>query len=301
MGRVGTLLLQLQPAVRVAHGRLRAWWPVLLAVAITAAVTGIAALALLGPHVASPPRDENLFHQTLPSKVLDEDRRLLIHLPDGYAREPARRYPVLYVLDGGRQDLHTDAAARVMARIGVMPEIIVVGLRNGRDTRWRDYTPPYPPEEADAKDARLRLRQADRFLQFMESEVIPYVEGKYRGQAPRMIAGHSLGGLFVLYSLVARPSLFQARFAYSPSVWISENRLRTELEKSLGAGPAGFLYLSLGERETTMRTSYDRLTDLLQRFASPTLRWRSDITRGAEHWNNDALSTPVALQAYYHP
>ncbi|MEK7727591.1 MAG: alpha/beta hydrolase-fold protein, partial [candidate division KSB1 bacterium] len=65
----------------------------------------------------------NVVFSKMPSKILKEEREVIIHLPESYTREPARRFPVLYVLDGSSQDFHTARSAALMARIGVMPEI----------------------------------------------------------------------------------------------------------------------------------------------------------------------------------
>ena len=42
----------------------------------------------------------------LPSKILAEERELLIHLPNNYRRNTTLSYPVLYVLDGQRNVAH---------------------------------------------------------------------------------------------------------------------------------------------------------------------------------------------------
>ena len=173
-----TLVRRLGPGARIAWTRRRRWLPVLVAVVVTAAITATATRVLVGRGDEARLRARNVVGEKLFSKVLDERRRLLVHLPDSYALEPARRYPVLDVLDGGRQDVHTAAAAQVMARIGSAPEMLVVGLPNvNRGSRWRDDTPPYPREEADANGPGHGNRgEADRFLRHLETEVIPLVE-----------------------------------------------------------------------------------------------------------------------------
>jgi len=223
------------------------------------------------------------------STVLSERRDLIVSLPESYRRETARRYPVLYVLDGSSHTAHTAESARLLARIGVMPEIIVVGIPSSSENRERDYTPPY------------MHGGADRFLRFLEGELIPHVEKTYRATSTRMLAGHSRGGLFVMYSLLERPELFSARFAFSPALWRDDDRIIAELAKSLKTQPAAptFLYLSLGDGENEKMTRAFHKAVEVMRGAS--LRWRADITRGANHSNNAVLSTPVALHEYYAP
>ena len=53
------------------------------------------------------------------SSLLGEQRTYAVHLPDSYLRAPAKRYPVLYVLDGTSQSMHTAASAALMAFSGV--------------------------------------------------------------------------------------------------------------------------------------------------------------------------------------
>jgi hypothetical protein len=110
-----------------------------LTVALTAVITWFASLYAF----ERPVFDESVEQKTISSASLGEQREYLVHLPESYGREPNQRYPVIYVLDGSSQDMHTAASAALMARIGVTPEVIVVGIPNidGKG-RQRDYTPP---------------------------------------------------------------------------------------------------------------------------------------------------------------
>ena len=263
---------------------------------VTATFTAVAARH---HYYAEPEADRHLTKGALQSRVLGEERELIVHLPESYERDPARRYPVLYVLDGSAQAQHTAESAQLMARIGVMPEILIVGLPAG-DTRNRDYTPPYLHMDAD--DPNSELGQANRFLQFLEAELIPHIDQSYRTEPARMLAGYSRGGLFVVYSLLEKPELFHARFAYSPALWRDDDKIVTHLASFLKAGtraPA-FLYLSLGDQENEKMTrAFRNATGVLSASASPQLRWRADFTKGATHQDNAVLSTPVGLYEFY--
>jgi predicted alpha/beta superfamily hydrolase len=184
------------------------------------------------------------------STTLGQDREYFVHLPEGYEAHTAARYPVLYVLDGLSQSGHTAEAAAVLARVGMVPALIVVGVPsvNG-ETRNRDYTPPNMRLDTDA--ATSPMGAADRFLTYLGSELIPRIERDYRTTHPRMLAGWSRGGLFVVYSVLAGPGLFDGRFAHSPALWRENDLILTQLESALPADTAapGFLYLSLGMEE----------------------------------------------------
>ncbi|MGH8076628.1 MAG: alpha/beta hydrolase, partial [Lysobacter sp.] len=164
-----------------------------LAIALTAVTTWFASLYFF----ERPVFDMRVQQRALPSKVLGEQRDYLVHLPDSYADTPQRRYPVIYVLDGSSQDVHTAASAALMARIGVMPEAIVVGIPNiDGEGRQRDYTPPGMRQDLDVVDSPGG--RADAFLAFLSDELIPRVERDYRTKPLRMLSGNSRGGLFVV-------------------------------------------------------------------------------------------------------
>jgi len=74
----------------------------------------------------------------VPSKVLGEERTLLISTPANYARS-SERYPVLYLTDGDPNLLHTRGTIDFLVRPGQMPDVILVGIRN--TDRTRDLTP----------------------------------------------------------------------------------------------------------------------------------------------------------------
>jgi predicted alpha/beta superfamily hydrolase len=236
----------------------------------------------------------------LRSEALAEDRRVIVHVPESYARDVSRRYPVLYVLDGSSQDLHTARSAALMARIGVMSELIVVGLPNVSGAgRQRDYTPPFMAQDTEQPDGPRG--QADRFLAFLRDEAIPAVDGTYRTTAERWLAGHSRGGLFVWYSLMADPGLFAARFAHSPALWRDDLAVVARMSAFLRATPSlsAFLYLSIGSEENpTMTGGFERARATLAEAAPSGLAWHADVVVGATHLTNGELATPLGFNAW---
>jgi predicted alpha/beta superfamily hydrolase len=153
------------------------------------------------------------------SKVMGETRQILVRTPASYATG-SQKYPVLYMTDGDRQLPHTAATVDFLSREGRMPEVIVVGISN--TDRTRDLTPTHVETlQQDGRTLQFPTSGGGaKFLSFIETEVIPYVEKNYRTQPYRVFAGHSFGGLFALQSLFTRPRLFNAVIAVSPAlVW----------------------------------------------------------------------------------
>ena len=151
------------------------------------------------------------------SKVLGEERTILVSIPRGYENGEGR-FPVLYLTDGDAHLLHTRGTVDFLARNGLMPDLIIVGVTN--TDRARDLTPTRAfRRQADGTTALVQSSGgAAKFLDFFEKELIPYVEATYRTEPFRLFAGHSLGGLFALWALVERTGLFHATIAVSPTL-----------------------------------------------------------------------------------
>lgn len=233
----------------------------------------------------------------LDSAVLGEKRRMIIHLPLKYQKETTKRYPVMYVLDAGRLDF--DIANRLfsLSTAGYVPDTIVVGILNVRDGRERDLTPPFMQTETD--DASSPMGKGDKFLAFLESEAIPFVQKTYRTSEYKGITGHSRGGLFVLYSLMERPEVFDSYFAYSTPAWRFENILIDRLEESLKKNSLmskKCLFFSVGENENTnIKGSFDLMEQTFRRIKAKNFQWESYLTPLADHQSNPLFSASRGL------
>ncbi|MGE0814107.1 MAG: alpha/beta hydrolase [Vicinamibacterales bacterium] len=259
--------------------------------AVAALVLGASGTAAAEPHVGR-----------IASAALGGVREYTVRVPAGYERAPRRRYPVIYVLDGPPLDAQTAEAAAANATQGVSPALIVVGIPNMRQgERARDFLPPFV--RVTRRDGSAFVGGADRFLRFLRDELIPRVERDYRTAAPRMIAGHSLGAVFVCYSLTEAPSLFAARFAHSPALWRGASQVAGSLSAWLDGRPGvgGYLYLTVGAEEgDSLQSGFRTLGAVLEAHPStPGLRWDARVTPGAVHETNVALATPAALAAYF--
>jgi hypothetical protein len=129
------------------------------------------------------------------SKILNEDRPLVVSLPAGYDTTD-RNYPVLYLLDGTENNL-IDAR---LVTYNLRKAMIIVAIAN--TDRDRDMMP------LSAPSYEVKNPGAGNFLAFIEKELIPYIDNHYRSSSERTIRGRSLSGLFVMYAFLAKPELF---------------------------------------------------------------------------------------------
>lgn len=143
---------------------------------------------------------------TIKSTVLNEDRTVLVRVPANYAQSKDK-FPVVYMLDGNAPNPSMmTGIIEQQAWSGMMPEMILVSIQN--TNRTRDMTP--------TKTELANSGGCDKFLQFIETEVIPLVEKNYRTHPYRIFAGHSFGGLTVVYAFLSRPDVFNGYIAASP-------------------------------------------------------------------------------------
>ena len=110
----------------------------------------------------------------LSSAILQENRSILIHLPEKYENSN-KSYPVLYRLDGSVEImLETIAASnRLTYSDEISPEMIIVSIENTNRAKdmWPTNTAYYPePNKPGAED----------FLVFIGEELIPYIEDNYQ-------------------------------------------------------------------------------------------------------------------------
>ncbi|NNE13647.1 MAG: alpha/beta hydrolase, partial [Saprospiraceae bacterium] len=189
---------------------------------------------------------------SLYSKVLDENRKFWIQYPEFF--NPNNKYPVLYVLDGS---VHLPAVSNVHSYYsgGFMPEMIIVGVSN-QTNRTRDLTATKVTFRRGVT-YNQESGGADDFMQFISSELIPYVESKYPVTNYRTLIGHSYGGQFVINALFNHTDLFQNYIAIDPSLdWDNQVMLKQAKEvlksksfegKSLFVTLAGQLHLQNNE------------------------------------------------------
>jgi predicted alpha/beta superfamily hydrolase len=226
---------------------------------------------------------------TIKSSVLGEDRTILVRTPQGYETNNLK-YPVLYMTDGDAHIGHTASTIEFLARNGRMSEMIVVGITN--TDRTRDLTPtkatgPFAAQAATAGGA-------DNFLKFIETELIPQIEKTYRVQPYRILAGHSLGGLFTVHALITRPDLFKSYVAVSPSLqWSDEVTLKRAEEffktrKELNAT----LFTSLGNEPGAIGKSFVAFKELLAKTQIKGFEWDAQQMTDEDHGS-------VVLRSHY--
>jgi uncharacterized protein len=210
---------------------------------------------------------------------------LSVALPESYTTSD-QEYPVIYLLDG---DVFFGMAAGltpVAHWVGGAPEVIVVGINYDMDSydqlrRLRELDFKVP----EVKDAPADS-YADRFLDALTREIIPFIEANYRAvPSDRCLYGYSSSGFFVLYALCHQPNAFRRYLSGSGDLY-SAYPYVIEHDQQLVARQPTIpiqLYLSVGELEEDMIPSFHQLIAFLEHESYPGLTLITEIYPGEPH------------------
>jgi len=176
------------------------------------------------------------------SEILKEDRTLSIRIPSDYERSRLS-YPVIYLLYGDQTEGYFAETVFALERLeggAEIPDFIVVGIHN--TDRYENLLPVH---------FTGRPGGADAFLEFLEKELLPFIESKYRTKPYRLLIGPQAGGPFGLYALACRPALFNAMILENPfSAPASRDVLQTKLREYAAGRPEA--------KTTVFINSFDR-------------------------------------------
>ena len=205
--------------------------------------------------------------EELSSKELSEKRILNIYLPEGYNQNDSTHYPVIYLLDGSADEDFIHIAGLVQfanfSWVNILPKSIVVGIANV--DRKRDFTFP-TTVEADKKDFPTTGSSA-KFISFIEKELQPFIDRKYKTNPDKMLIGESLGGLLATEILFKKPQLFNRYIIVSPSLWWDKESLLSIQPKALSADTAKRtdVYIAVGKEGDIMENDAKQLNSILNK------------------------------------
>lgn len=216
------------------------------------------------------------------SEVLHASRPVQIHLPASYD-QTRDRYPVLFLLDGDRNFVHAVGVLEFLAVDGGrIPEHILISVPNV--DRTRDLTPC----KAGTADCG-----ADKFLRFLQQDLLPWVDKEYRTVPFRTLVGHSRSGQFAFHTLLNEPELFNAYIAISPALWINDEAIFQQAEAKLAKlPPRRFLYFSDGNESSSITSTVARMAQLLKQQKPASLTWSN------EHFADDQHMTTAHKSLY---
>ncbi|MGI8819312.1 MAG: alpha/beta hydrolase [Chthoniobacterales bacterium] len=169
-------------------------------------------------------------HPGFESKILGNQRDVLVYLPPGYRRARTRRFPVLYLHDGqnvfdaatafGGNEWGADETAQRLVEQQLIEPVIIVAVANAGEARIHEYAPTRGRlEEGKRRRSKGLLRHYGSFL---INELKPFIDARYRTLTEAEdtgLGGSSLGGLATISLGLWFPHVFQRLAVMSPSIW----------------------------------------------------------------------------------
>lgn len=232
---------------------------------------------------------------TLTSKVLNEDREIIISLPEGYTKSNAS-YPVLYLTDGFQNIEHVRGSVELLTRTGNIPPMIIVGIKSV--DRARDFT-------LTASESNPKSGGGKQFLKFIETELIPHINTTYRTHDFRVLEGHSLGGLFAASTLLEKPELFQSFIIMSPAFWWNGEELTQKAETFFASHPTleKSLFFGIAKSESTsefgMRKELTNFIDVLHANKPQNTHYEHKEFDDEGHMSSPFLSNYYGLKSIF--
>jgi predicted alpha/beta superfamily hydrolase len=220
--------------------------------------------------------------QTIKSEILDQDRKLFVYLPTDYHKDTTKTYPVHYISDAPRtSNLYFDLI-RLHAMTNDVPRSIVIGL------------------SSDRRNENFNFKSnAGKYLEFVQNELIPFVEQHYRTKKYKVFAGHSAGGNFVMYTFLQNPELFNAYIAGSPGPVKQLIDFANNSAIDLKTEDYRFLYASVGTDNDTDTLSFRSLEKIMSENKAKDHEYHFKINQCENHISNIAVNFQDGFQKLY--
>jgi uncharacterized protein len=168
------------------------------------------------------------FEKSMLSKILSEQRKVWIHIPNsngGKENIGKKRYPVIYLLDGDANFNNVVSTTEFMSNAGLCPPMIVVGILH--PARMTDLTFGIDKETPGI------VGRGEKFMLYVEKELMPYIESNYSTAPYKIFIGHSVGGLTVVNTLIHQPNLFNAYVSLDGALWWNDQQILREAKTTL--------------------------------------------------------------------
>jgi predicted alpha/beta superfamily hydrolase len=132
------------------------------------------------------------------SQTIEGRWHVQVSLPLGYDQSD-ETYPVVYALHGGYYFKFAVGGLQRLMEFGDIPDVIIVGISNESNGYFAYGT-----------------EKANQFLDFMETDIFPFIEHNFRTHPDRTILGWHYTAGFTFHTLVNRPHLFKYYIPASP-------------------------------------------------------------------------------------
>jgi predicted alpha/beta superfamily hydrolase len=223
------------------------------------------------------------------SVKLGEERQIKILLPRGYDSKDAKKYPVIYVLDGDYMFEAVAGNADYYAYWEDIPDAIVVGV-NQVDSRFDDSM--YSEQNS------LPIEKGASFFEFLGMELVPHINKTYKTELFKVVVGHGETANFINYYLLKDNPVFQAYIAISPDLAPQTAEYLTE--RFTGLQSKIFYYLATSSNDVkAIKDKTETLDKAITGIDNNNLLYNFDNFEGPSHYSLPAHAIPKALESIF--
>lgn len=218
---------------------------------------------------------------TFESHQVNETRTITIWTPPNYATSK-QSFPVLYMPDGGLKEDFPHIANTLSELISTnqIPPHILVGIENTQ--RQRDLTGPTEVEHD--KEIAPISEGSEQFRAFINDELIPEINKRYRTTDEKGIIGESLAGLFVIETFLVKPEIFNFYIAMDPSLWWNDTYLVKNAKNYLSNFPDNEIRLWFaGSNATDISKATNNLAQIFKDENKSQLKWKYSDEPNEKH------------------
>ncbi|TRZ41644.1 alpha/beta hydrolase [Robertkochia solimangrovi] len=229
-------------------------------------------------HIVGQSLDDSIL---LKSDALQEQREIKIFLPSSY-ENGSKTYPVLYVIDAQRYFLNGVVYQQNLAWQEITPEFIVVGIN----------TDPI-------KRRNLFYKDSAKFVRFLEKELIPAIDAKYRTTNDRIYFGWEMAGGLGVQIIANKSDLFKGFLLSSPT-HILKDRLKSvsEMLKN-GTKQQLTVYSVLGSIENWATESMFSLDSIFQKYSTENINWKYNLSDNENHYTTPLTTINEGLKLFF--
>lgn len=214
------------------------------------------------------------------SDILQEERSLKVFIPDTWKPGSDEKYEVIYLTDGEWVSEVFPFIYKFNRNENYIPQLILVAIPNRYidkvNQRDRDFLPVHVDNNALSGGA-------DKFISFLKTELIPYINKTYPTNGTNSLYGHSYGGLFSMYTFLMEPELFETCYATDPSFWWNNDfAIKLAAEKLGSMKTERHLWIA-GIESTYKNMGIGRMDSVLKLKAPENVYWKIGLFPNESH------------------
>ncbi|MEM8998843.1 MAG: alpha/beta hydrolase-fold protein [Bacteroidota bacterium] len=213
------------------------------------------------------------------SELLQQNRVLDIYLPSSH-QTSQKKYPVLFILDGQWHFANGVAIQKSLRVPDRLPEMIVVGIHSENPLRLT-----------------LFGNEREKFLSFLQEEVIPYINANFKATDERILFGWEAAAIFSGYAILHKSQLFNGAIMTN-GAYVTQQMIEEFLE--LDPMAERYLFIANTDKDIYSVRGSDAFAELLGNKAPATLIWKYEKFNDEIHESLPYLALYHGLNHYFH-